>query len=122
MSISLDKEYRTRSGLRVKLYRINEALNHPVKRIFGQIQNHEGEWNLHDWERDGKSYQGVETFTDLIEVSQPPKSKGWLNVYQRNSGVYGVTELLKTPEEVEENKEIIELCGQTLITTIEIKD
>jgi hypothetical protein len=81
--ISMDKQYRTRSGNEVRIYATDGAdLSSLPHCVHGAVKDPAG-WAICCWLQDG--YQTVlEGPFDLIEVKPRIKRTVWLNVYPPN--------------------------------------
>lgn len=80
MTISMDKQYRTRDGREVRIYAMDGV--GPLS-IHGSIKTH-GSWVMECWYQNGKSLPDYEYSSDLIEVKPRIKREFWVNVYQKN--------------------------------------
>jgi len=85
MKISLDKEYRTRRGHKVRLYAIDGLGTNPVHgaRLINGI------WEQTSWRRNGAYYADSQYRLDLVEVKSRIKRTVWLNVYESFTHVHG---------------------------------
>ena len=81
MTISMDKQYRTRDGHAVRIYAVDGKC--PSERVHGAIQYIDGGWVQHSWDIKGNFGLG-KTDLDLIEVKPRIQREYWVNVYQKN--------------------------------------
>ncbi|NDB67819.1 MAG: hypothetical protein EB015_07405 [Methylocystaceae bacterium] len=77
MTISMDKQYRTRDGREVRIYAVDTGPNQPIHGAHCEYKI----WRQHTWDRDGKCYFGNSPL-DLIEVKPRIKREYWVNVIQ----------------------------------------
>lgn len=88
MEIDINKKYRTRSGLEVRIYATDGCGKTPVH---GAVLE-KGEWKFAAWSIDGK-YPFPCANYDLIEVKPRIKRTVWVNVYaDRNSSLFKTKE------------------------------
>jgi hypothetical protein len=79
--ISMDKEYKTREGLEVRIYATDGAGTHPVQ---GAVENKDG-WYLAQWTQSGKYVGECDSCNDLIEVKPRMKFERWV-VFEPDGG------------------------------------
>jgi len=89
MTISMDKQYRTRDGREVRIYAV-DGMNH--NKVHGAIKLENG-WEITTWRDDGVAW---DTKYDLIEVKPRIKREYWHNVYPNARDVN-----MKTKEEAD---------------------
>jgi hypothetical protein len=77
MTISMDKQYRTRDGREVRIYAVDGG---GYKEVHGAYRDAIG-WVLAYWYDDGKSVRTVDAPYDLIEVKPRIQREYWHNVY-----------------------------------------
>ena len=77
MIISMDKQYRTRDGRKVRIYAVDGYGDYP---IHGAILTNVG-WIEHSWRKDGGGYNRN---CALIEVKPRIQREVWMNVYADN--------------------------------------
>lgn len=82
--ISMDKEYKTREGLEVRIYAIDGCGFYPVH---GAIKNEYG-WNSTYWRGNGMSLKDTPCSSDLIEVKPRIKIERWVLV--NSNGDYSI--------------------------------
>lgn len=75
--IDKTKQYKTRSGLPVRIYATDSGGNYPVH---GAILKN-GRWVQHSWTSEGKRLTRGTCSSDLIEVKPRIQKTMWLNVY-----------------------------------------
>ena len=75
MTISIDKQYRTRNGKEVRIYAVDGCGDYP---IHGAVQNCQG-WSCFSWPATGL-HESCENI-DLIEIKPRIKREFWMNVY-----------------------------------------
>lgn len=74
--ISMDRQYRTRDGLEVRIYAVDGSQDYP---IHGAV-NHLSGWEGYEWTTDGRiSLRGTDD-CDLIEIPREITVKLFLNV------------------------------------------
>jgi hypothetical protein len=77
--ISMDKEYKTRNGKKVRLLTTDRK---GIRSVIGLVENDEGEESLYSWHECGRwGDEGEEIIYDLIEVPKTHKVTGWFNLY-----------------------------------------
>jgi len=74
MTISMDKQYRTKDGREVRIYAV-DGMNH--NKVHGAIKLENG-WKIATWRDDGVAWV---TKYDLIEVKPRIQREYWHNVY-----------------------------------------
>ena len=74
--IDINKTYRTRDGLEVRIYATDGDNN---KTIHGAVWS-DG-WQFRLWYADGSYNKDIESKMDLIEVRPRHKWKVWMNIY-----------------------------------------
>lgn len=79
MTISMDKQYRTRDGREVRIYAVDGSSNLP---IHGAIKFDNG-WKSSCWNPDGLHFTGCSNLNDLIEAKPRIQREFWVNVYER---------------------------------------
>lgn len=77
MTISMDKQYRTRDGREVRIYAVDGSKEYP---IHGAILT-EGVWYSNLWTIDGNEHTDFSSERDLIEVKPRIQREYWVNVY-----------------------------------------
>lgn len=83
MTISMDKQYRTRNGREVRIYAVDGCNKCPVH---GAYLTEDG-WKVYNWAADGSAYPpwyAGGNNRDLIEVKPRIHREYWVNVYQQN--------------------------------------
>lgn len=80
--ISMDKQYRTRSGLEVRIYAVDGVDHSPVHGAY--MRN--GEWHLCSWDRQGITPYGNDV--SLIEVKPRIQREEWVNIFKNFSEGY----------------------------------
>jgi hypothetical protein len=79
--VSMDKEYRTRDGRRVRLYSTIAVGLFPVH---GTIDTERYGWIAHSWNAEGRGDNAtLECANDLVEVQKPMFR--WFTVYEDGS-------------------------------------
>jgi hypothetical protein len=73
MTISIDKQYRTKSGLEVRIYAV-DGMNH--NKVHGAIKLENG-WGITTWRDDGVAW---DTKSDLVEVKPRIQREYWVNI------------------------------------------
>lgn len=81
MKISMDKKYRTRSGLDVRLLCVDGDAKQPV---VGIVNGRVGKWD-----DDGAWISKSVTESDLIEYHEPDIRTIWVNVYEETVVPHG---------------------------------
>jgi hypothetical protein len=66
MKISMDKQYRTRDGRKVRIYAVDGQKPFSVH---GAILTN-GQWSPNDWYEDGTNYRDSESNADLFECGK----------------------------------------------------
>lgn len=86
MKISMDKNYQTRDGQKVKIYSSEGNFDN---KIHGAFLKH-GKWLALQWHKDGKFCIDLTDGLDLVETKERQKIEGWVNVEQDGSasGIY----------------------------------
>lgn len=80
MKIYITKEYRTRSGLKVKLWTVDARDSNFTVR--GEMRGKDGEWTTVSWTANGQYFdRSSEDLWDLIEVKPRIQREYWDNVY-----------------------------------------
>jgi hypothetical protein len=74
MTISMDKQYRTRDGREVRIYAV-DGMNH--NKVHGAVKLENG-WGITTWRDDGVAW---DTKYDLIEAKPRIQREYWVNVY-----------------------------------------
>lgn len=78
MTISMDKQYRTRDGREVRIYAVDGGEAEPVHgAILDGIKN----WITYAWNLNGKAVINSVTDFDLIEVKPRIHREYWMNIY-----------------------------------------
>ena len=75
MTISMEKQYITKSGLIVRIYALNGADNYPIHGAY--LRN--GEWHICTWNKEGVNSYGADL--TLVEVKPRIQREYWVNVY-----------------------------------------
>lgn len=82
MTISMDKQYRTRDGREVRIYALDGDSSEC--RVHGAIKWDQG-WVQHNWHETGFYYDNKEeSLCDLIEIKPRIQREMWLNVYEED--------------------------------------
>ena len=79
MTISMDKQYRTKDGREVRIYAVDGGGYYPVH---GAIKTDNG-WDNTCWEKNGQ-YVTYQTDSDLREIKPRIQREVWINVYADN--------------------------------------
>jgi hypothetical protein len=82
MTISMDKQYRTRDGREVRIYAVDVDNSWPVH----GARKDGDRWVVFAWKRDGRA-DNQTTSLDLIEVKPRIQREYWVNVYSNCTGV-----------------------------------
>jgi len=78
MKISMDKNYQTRDGHKVKIYSLEGNIYNKIHGAFF----HAGKWIALQWYENGKFYKyGPPASFDLVEIKERQKIECWVNVY-----------------------------------------
>ena len=76
--ISMDKQYRTRDGQKVRIYAVDGEF---LQEIHGAVC-HNNKWTAVQWYGGGNYYtHGTPSCLDLIEVKPRIQREYWVNVY-----------------------------------------
>lgn len=80
MTISMDKQYRTRDGREVRIYAVDGCGDYP---IHGAVKKSYG-WHCFSWPATGlhEAYHDI----DLIEVKPRIHREYWVNLYPKYAG------------------------------------
>ncbi len=79
MQISMDKNYQTQDGHKVKIYSLEGNIHNKVHGAFF----HGDKWSSFQWYENGKFYKnGPPSSFDLVEVKERQKIERWVNVYR----------------------------------------
>jgi len=85
MTISMDKQYRTRDGREVRIYAVDGGADNDL--IHGAVKDVTG-WDLFVWRHTGcYKWDCSESEHDLIEVKPRIQRELWMNVYHKCTGV-----------------------------------
>ena len=87
----MDKQYRTRSGLEVRIYAVNNVSHNPIHGAY--LRN--GEWHICTWNKEGVNSYGADL--TLVEVKPRIQREYWHNVYPNARDV----NIQKTREEAD---------------------
>jgi hypothetical protein len=79
MQISMDKNYQTQDGHKVKIYSSEGNIHNKIHGAFFDS----GKWIASEWYENGKFYMnGHPSSFDLVEVKERQKIERWVNVYR----------------------------------------
>jgi hypothetical protein len=80
--IDINKQYRTRDGLEVRIYATDGRGIYPVH---GAVKVEDG-WIPYSWKKVG--VEGVNNARDLIEIRPRHKRTVWVNVYEQSTSIW----------------------------------
>lgn len=87
MTISMDKQYRTRDGREVRIYAIDGKRPYPIHGAYF----FDGEWILCRWYADGGCWGDPDLY--LVEVKPRIQREYWVSVYRKRvSGLFETKE------------------------------
>jgi len=79
--ISLDKQYKTKDGIEVRIYAVDGDGDYPIHGAYRDIV---GNWNMAVWTREGLFNGHDGHCLNLVEIPQRIKRTVWLNVYENS--------------------------------------
>jgi hypothetical protein len=88
MKITLDGQYQTRSGLKVRIYATDCGADLSVHGavLVGSV------WSMSQWYANGRANILYEANSDLIPIPRTIKIKRWVNVYDDGASFHVSTE------------------------------